>query len=340
MTLLRKDWRKPLKIAAGALTISFTLLAIIIVASTAWRSFSNQSPQELVTPLTQQLSILAPPPLEPEPVTLMFVGDMMFDRNIRSKAEQAGNYNFILEPMAPLFSQADLIIGNLEGPITNNPSRSQGSIPGSTDNYYFTFSPDILSLLKNYPFALNLGNNHITNFGADGIFQTKQFLAQAEIPYFGQIGKDHQSESVVLTVRKMKLALINYNEFIPGGMQKTLSAIETLKPQADLVIVYPHWGAEYVPTANSVITSQAHAFVDAGANMVIGSHPHVIQNSEIYQGVPIYYSLGNFVFDQYFRPEVMEGMVVTAVIDPVTLKINIAEQLVTLDKSGATFPTP
>lgn len=288
-------------------------------------------------------------PLSPEPkpdldqkITLIFVGDMMFDRHIRSNAEKQGNYEFILEPMAAHFAGADLIIGNLEGPITTNKSRSQGSVPGSTDNFYFTFDPAILSLLKKYPFVVNLGNNHITNFGADGIDQTLQFLTDARIPYFGQIGRDNQveAETLITEVGQLSIGLVNYNEFLPGGLEKSLAAIAKIKDQVDLVIVYTHWGAEYVPIANEAISTRAHSFVDAGADLVIGSHPHVIQNSEIYQGVPIYYSLGNFIFDQYFSREVMTGQVVTAVIDPVSLEISTSEQLVSLDKTGVTLPLP
>jgi len=305
------------------------------------RGSQGQTPEVEVAREAEVAPLAAPSP-EPKPdqITLIFVGDMMFDRHIRSNAEKQGNYEFILEPMTAHFADADLIIGNLEGPITTNKSRSQGSIPGSTDNFYFTFDPAIISLLKKYPFVVNLGNNHITNFGADGIDQTLQFLSDAQIPYFGQIGRDNQveAETLITEVGQVKLGLVNYNEFLPGGLGKSLAAIAKIKDQVDLVIVYTHWGAEYVPIANEVISAQARSFVDAGANLVIGSHPHVIQNSEIYQGVPIYYSLGNFIFDQYFSQEVMTGQVVTAVIDPVSLEISTSEQLVSLDKTGITSP--
>lgn len=272
------------------------------------------------------------------PITITFVGDMMFDRHIRTNAEKHGNYNFILEPLKTWLTDNDLVVGNLEGPITSNKSRSQGSVPGSTDNFYFTFDSKVLEVLKNYPFVVNLGNNHITNFGADGITETLDFLEAERVPYFGQIDRKIATESLVLTVKNTKIAFVNYNEFIPGGLENALGAIAELKNQADLVIVYTHWGAEYVPTANAVITSQAHQFVDAGANLVVGTHPHVIQNSEIYKNVPIYYSLGNFIFDQYFSEEVKRGLVLRASINPKTLVISLEERLVKMTLDGVTSP--
>lgn len=339
-------WQPAAHLAFAALCISLAFVAVYVLVPVLWTSAGQNQDQELVSPIkqifpdTQRAAILPDLPTpEPKPVTLMFVGDMMFDRHIRTKARQNGGYSYILEPMAPLFNSADLIIGNLEGPVTTNPSRSEGSVPGSTDNYFFTFDPVILEELKKFPFVVNLGNNHITNFGSDGIDQTLDFLAGAQIPFFGQIGRAATTpESVIIPVRNLKVALINYNEFLPGGMERALADIQKLKPQSDLVVVYPHWGAEYVPVANQVIADQARAFADAGADLVIGSHPHVIQNQETYNGVPIYYSLGNFVFDQYFSPEVMKGLVVTAVIDPDSKEITTQEQFVNIDKSGAVVP--
>lgn len=314
------------------------LLVLILVLLSQWQ---YQKPVGSVSlePSTTRLAPVTPTPTPvPEKIKLIFVGDMMFDRHIRTNAEKQGNYEFILEPVAEMFVGADYIIGNLEGPITTNKSRSQGSVPGSTDNFYFTFDPAILSLLKKYPFIVNLGNNHITNFGADGIDQTLQFLTQDQVPFFGQIGRDKEAETIIMDIGQLKIAFVNYNEFLPGGLEKSLSAISEVDSQVDLVIVYTHWGAEYVPIANEVIVGQARSFVDAGADLVIGSHPHVIQNSEIYEGVPIYYSLGNFIFDQYFSQEVMTGQVVTVLIDQDNLEITTSEQLVRLDKTGVTSP--
>jgi poly-gamma-glutamate synthesis protein (capsule biosynthesis protein) len=345
MPLVHNKWQNHIKNTAELLRIAMVIPLILVgllvivmfyltqVFKPTESASLNFSPTPSSTPTIQVVE-----PSEPEFITLVFVGDMMFDRNIRSKAEQQGNYKFILEPMREIFSEADLIIGNLEGPITSNKSRSQGSVPGSTDNFFFTFDPAILDALREYPFVLNLGNNHITNFGEDGIDQTLSFLNAANLPFFGQIGREPETEYKVLQVGSLQIGLVNYNEFLPGGIQKTLAAIAASEEKADLTIVYTHWGTEYAPVANQVIQSQAYSFVDAGADLVIGSHPHVVQNSEIYQGKKIYYSLGNFVFDQYFSSEVQQGMVVKATIDSTSLEILTSEQMVTLDQSGVTRP--
>jgi len=90
-----------------------------------------------------------------------------------------------------------------------------------------------------------------------------------------------------------------------------LSEIKRIKTEklADLIIVYPHWGTEYLTShPDKRQTDLAHQFIDSGADIIIGSHPHVIQPIEIYKEKPIFYSLGNFVFDQYFSKETMQGL--------------------------------
>jgi poly-gamma-glutamate synthesis protein (capsule biosynthesis protein) len=295
----------------------------------ATTSESSANEELLASPVSQP---------EPESIKLLFGGDMMFDRNIRLKMEAAGT-EFVLAELNELFWQYDSVIANLEGPVTDNSSRSVNSTPGSTDNFFFTFPVEIVPMLKNYNFQIvNIGNNHIHNFGNDGITQTKSNLEAGEIKYFGDSGLETKSDERVLfyPIKDKTLAFVNYNEFVPNGLNKTLADLEFVQNKADLVIVYTHWGAEYQPTANTVIQAQAHSFIDAGADLVIGSHPHVIQQSEVYEGKTIYYSLGNFVFDQYFSPETQTGMLVGVEIMP-DLSMTFEEMLVSTERTGQTI---
>lgn len=284
-----------------------------------------------------------PPQPTPAPaqITLLFVGDMMFDRNIRIKMQrhELGTY-FPLKQLEPYFQQFDYVIGNLEGPVTDKPSRSVGSEPGSTNNFFFTFQPEIAQTLYDQNLRIvNLGNNHILNFGTDGVRQTKEYLSQANVRYFGDTSMEMTSDerTIIVDHDGFKLGFVGYNQFIKDGLTRALEDIAWIKPQVDFVIIYPHWGNEYVPTANKAIVTMAHHLVDQGADLVIGAHPHVIQNVEEYKNVRIYYSLGNFVFDQYFSKEVQEGMMVEVTIDPATKALKFAEKRVQLRPDGSTI---
>jgi len=248
----------------------------------------------------------------PQCATLLFGGDMMFDRNIRLRAQERGNYEFIFENLIPIFSKADAIVANLEGPVTDFPSRSVGSVPGSTNNYFFTFSPNVLTTLSRWPFIVNLGNNHILNFGQDGLAQTYNYLAETAVPYFGYVQPEQETKSFLIKeIGGITFGFVNYNQFVTGGKQQAFADIAEIRPMVEILVMYTHWGNEYVQE-NQVIKDLGYQFVDTGADLIIGSHPHVVQGTEDYKGKRIYYSLGNFVFDQYFETAVKNGLLVEA----------------------------
>jgi len=249
------------------------------------------------------------PKLLPTHATVLVAGDMMFDRSVRVAMDSNGG-DFIFSCIKDTLQSADLVVANLEGPITNNASVSVGSIVDTPENYTFTFAPDTASLLHRHNIKLvNLGNNHILNFGIVGEDATKDYLGAAGVEYFG----DTKDRVVAYKeVGGVKLAFINYNEFAPEGWREsastTLAQIKEARVQGFLPVVYTHWGDEYKTTAPERLQILARQFVDAGAEMVVGSHPHVVEQSEMYKGKYIYYSLGNFIFDQYFLPEVQRGL--------------------------------
>jgi len=267
------------------------------------------------------LSFFSPPPtptLSLSPVKIIFGGDLMFDRNIRLQAEKAGGYDFFFTNLAPLFQEADLVVANLEGPITSFASQSVGTLPGSPKNFIFTFSPTVVKTLKQNNFhLLNLGNNHILNFGPEGLAQTKNYLKTAGLNFFGNTGDDEE-RYFIWQKDNLKIGLVNYNQFVPHGFVAAQEDILKARSQADLVVLYAHWGEEYQERPSQTIKEQAHQLIEAGADLIIGSHPHVIQSVELYQGKKIYYSLGNLLFDQYFSPETQKGLLVVLTIDPKT----------------------
>lgn len=266
---------------------------------------------------------------------IIFGGDMMFDRSVRLAAAEEGD-DFILACLAPVLSGVDLVVANLEGPITGEPSVSAGSLIDTPENYTFTFPLSTAALLKRHGFALvNLGNNHIENFGHGGVLSTVQALRAAGVDYFG----DPIEQRVARTsIDGIDFAFVNFNQFAQSSTRaKTLEQIESARGAGAIVIVYAHWGDEYV-AANQYQKDLARTFIDAGAEIVIGSHPHVVQEHEQYRGKHIYYSLGNLVFDQYWEEAVRSGLMIQVTFSRKGV-VSIQEIPVTLERDRRTCPT-
>lgn len=281
---------------------------------------------------------LSPKAQNNKPIEILFVGDLMFDRYIREVAQKKGN-DYIFSGIKNRFAGNDLVVCNLEGPLTDNKSVSVGTAMDEKNNLIFTFDPGLAKTLADLNIKLvDIGNNHILNFGAAGAEKTKKYLLAAGINYFGDTGAT-EKKYWVQEIEGKKLGFINYNFSVKGSAQAALEDIKLAKQEADLVVVCPHWGTEYKtgdPGPN--VRNLAHQFVDAGADLIIGTHPHVVQTSEIYQGKKIYYSLGNFIFDQYFSKETQKGLAVKVKINPQDLKMDFEEVPLALIKSGQTQP--
>jgi poly-gamma-glutamate synthesis protein (capsule biosynthesis protein) len=265
---------------------------------------------------------------------ILFFGDMMFDRYIRQAENKNGN-GFVFEKIKDLLAGEDLVVGNLEGPITDNVSKSIGTEFGSRENYIFTFNPEIAKTLFQENIKLvNIGNNHILNFGENGAEQTKKYLENAGIKYFGNVG--HNERNIGVEVNEINIGFVNYNQFSQIDVQQTLKSIEETKKRSNLVFVYAHWGVEYERNASQKEKELAHQFVDAGADLVIGTHPHVVQEKEEYKGKMIYYSLGNFIFDQYFNPDATQGLAVEVGVSPKNFQMDFKDIKLTLQNNGQT----
>ncbi len=276
--------------------------------------------------------------VEKKPVKILFVGDMMFDRYIRQATEKhGGDYNYIFSDIKSDLEQYNLVVGNLEGPITNKQSVSVGTAMDEKRNLVFSFDPAVAgALAENNIGLVSLGNNHILNQGEGGLAETKKYLDEAGVRYFGDTGNgdpEFQAEEIGGT----KIGFINYNYSIAGSLERAIGDIGNIRNSVDFVIVCPHWGVEYrtgKPSQN--IQEMGRKFIDAGADLVIGTHPHVVEASETYRGKRIYYSLGNFIFDQYFSPDTMHGLAVAVEINPADGSMNFQEISVVMEKDGKT----
>lgn len=269
-------------------------------------------------------------------IRILFGGDMNFDRYIRTKAQHNG-YDAIFSQIKNVIDEHDCMIANLEGPITEHASVSQYSKIGTSENYRFTFEPVVADVLAAHRVcAVNIGNNHIGNFGREGIDRTKELLDERGIAYIADTGDPQEIRSRIIDMNGVHVGLVNYNAFVEDAYEHTLTDIADVRSDSDIVIVYAHWGVEYQSTARQAERVIAQTCIDAGADLVIGSHPHVIQNSEEYKGKKIYYSLGNFIFDQYFRPETMQGMLVSVTYDADHDIMSFREYAITMESTGIT----
>jgi len=312
-----------LKIFFGVLGLGLIIASVAFVFSL--HDLKTKSDSHKLTSKVQVSPTPLPTPT-PKPVTMIFGGDMMFDRHIRQKAEVAGGYDFILAPLENVLTSVDLVVANLEGPITNNQSISVNSIVGGPRNYTFTFDPAVVKTLARFNLKLvNLGNNHILNFGQDGLVQTLNYLDKGGIDWFGYTGGKLKTQNLEFktqnyveqvgwvdqrTIRGQKFLFVNFNQFINQELEPLTEFIRQKRNQVDWIIVMPHWDNEYQTTPAPITRQKAHRLVEAGADLIVGAHPHVVAETERYQGKRIYYSLGNFVFDQYFEPAVRKGLLV------------------------------
>jgi poly-gamma-glutamate synthesis protein (capsule biosynthesis protein) len=314
--------------------------ALLLVAGAILLYFRQSSPYPSGATRnidTRNKAIVEPDRKDSTPIRVLFGGDMMFDRWIREKSMKRGNA-FVFDGVRDEIRTHDLTVANLEGPITDRPSKSMASVIGSRDNYIFTFDPSWAATLAQEGIGpVSLGNNHILNQDQDGVVQTRKFLDDAGVAYFGDPTSDDRIS--VRRIRGTSIAFVGYDEFAPDGKTHAFNDIARAKSGADFVIVYAHWGSEYLPTRNDV-RSLAHAFVDARCDAVIGSHPHVVQESETYAGKTIYYSLGNLIFDQYQRNDTKHGLLVSMTIDPATKILSFRDIPIELHSDGGTTIRP
>jgi poly-gamma-glutamate synthesis protein (capsule biosynthesis protein) len=214
-------------------------------------------------------------------------------------------------------------------------------------------NPIVASTLGDAGFDIvSFANNHVGDWDRAAFDETLLQLQEAQVKYAGA-GTNYADASTprIVTVRGMKIGFIASTDVGPKWLAATdtksgilLSSdpklpdiVRAAKAQVDVLVVSFHWGNEYSP-ANAHQQALAHAVIDAGADIVVGHHPHVMERVEEYNGKPIFYSLGNFIFDQSFSPHTMHGMVATVSIDPSTKTITHTEQVSPLSRQFVPQP--
>jgi AmmeMemoRadiSam system protein B len=254
-------------------------------------------------------------------INFLAFGDIMLDRNVGAKIAKNG-FSPLLENLAAeenrFFRGSDMVLANLEGAVTDG-----GDHYAPEAGNDFAFSPEIVAELKKYNFNFfNIANNHLTDQGASGLQETRVNLKNIGINFSGcadaEVG---ECTGKVVEINGVKVAMLGFSMVYHNfDLTEAQKIVTEFKKQTDLVIVNIHWGTEYEHEYNTTQSIIAHALADSGADVIIGHHPHVVQGLEIYKNKPIFYSLGNFIFDQYFSADTQTGLSLGLSIDAKTKK--------------------
>jgi len=228
----------------------------------------------------------------------------MLDREVRREIENhTPTYPF--EKIVDFLKGHDIVVANAEGPFAESPTRAVAYAPVPI----FAFKSEYLSTLRDLGFTLlSQANNHAYDQGPEGLTTSVALIRASGLGVFGNYENTNPGPSVV-DVRGQKIAFVGYHQFTYNA-DAFFTAIEQAHKDGAFVIVYPHWGVEYSPDVSDIQRARAHTFIDLGADLVLGSHPHVVEPIEVYNGKAIFYSLGNFIFDQPADEATREGLAV------------------------------
>jgi poly-gamma-glutamate synthesis protein (capsule biosynthesis protein) len=250
-------------------------------------------------------------------VTFVGVGDILLGRSLGARMEKSGNYTQAFRGISPLLTAADITFGNLEGPFCGQP-------PYPAEGMTFRVRPRAIEALTFAGFdVVSVANNHLGDGGNACLRFTLSHLESAGIGAAGAGLTYADAHAPAILVRHgirfafLAFTYADWNDS-PGSTQPVVPGrnpenvrrdVAAALTQADVVIVSLHDGAEYTRRVARETMEFARAAIDAGAVLVLGHHPHVPQRIEMYKHGWIFYSLGNFVFQQYTPPETQHALI-------------------------------
>jgi poly-gamma-glutamate synthesis protein (capsule biosynthesis protein) len=234
--------------------------------------------------------------------TLVFFGDIMLGRGVETLMDTHGeDYPFLRLRKK---SEGELWIANFEAAMAHP------HVKAPPFTFLFSIQEQYTKALFRQGFdVLSLANNHSYDYGGEGFERTKNTLKASGARVFGSSNEVNNDSVVFLDMGGESVALVGIHTVY--GMPETEAVLEVLayaKEKSDMQIVYIHWGIEYELVHENTQEQFAKFLIDNGVDAIVGHHPHVVQDIGMYKGAPIFYSLGNFIFDQYFSSEVMEGL--------------------------------
>lgn len=256
-------------------------------------------------------------------VSFLAVGDIMLSRHVAERIEQNDNPPLPFDQLKDLLASTDFNFGNLESPVSGNDQKKGRGLVFNTATKH-------LSGLASYNFKIvNLANNHALDQGLAGLENTRRVLSEQGILYLG-VGDTKQEawQPKVVTVNGVRIGFLGAsyastndgdgkrNDYVARieDLTDLKDALTKLRSESDFMVVTMHAGIEYKRYPDFSQITFARAAVDYGADLVIGQHPHWIQTMEQYQGKYIFYSLGNFVFDQGGHEDTREGLTLRVVL--------------------------
>lgn len=247
--------------------------------------------------------------LEKKPVSIVFTGDVLLSNYVLNNYEAEGIDGVLDSNMQKTLQEADITIINQEFPFSTRGTQAPDK------QFTFRVNPSYVKILQEMGVDMvTLANNHVLDYGVDAMLDTMDTLDEAEILHAGAGDAERAKELQIIETKGKKIGMLAASRVIPvaswnidvsePGLFCTydptalVEEIKKAKDACDYLIVYVHWGVERSTYPEEYQKNMAHMYIDAGADAVIGSHPHVLQGIEFYENKPIFYSLGNFIFNQ------------------------------------------
>lgn len=239
---------------------------------------------------------------------IIFGGDVMLGRTVMTASLEKNNPDYALANIAGFLRQADIAFVNFENPLLRNCHANK-----DLSNMTFCTSPELAkSLVDAGVDIVTLANNHTKDYGDEGFMETITELNGLGVESTGY-------ENLVVKVEgEVKFGFAGLDFVTKYDTEEDYEMISRFSKRVDVLIVGVHWGSEYASEPNFYQKRQAMRLVSAGADTIVGHHPHVVQPKEVIEGVPVYFSLGNLIFDQMWE-ETRRGLLVRQVYDGNTL---------------------
>lgn len=239
-------------------------------------------------------------------IRILFVGDILLSRNV--KEEIQSRKTFPWDNLSSLFRSADLVVGNLEGAV----GKYQDQLSTKMESPVFSIDSSDIPMLKEAGFKIiTIENNHSVDLGSNGKAKSIEVLRKNNL---NPVCFDNSPQ--FFTVKDVVISVVTLNDVIARDSSKNeIPSIEVeqklrlAKNLSNIVIVSIHWGSELLDWPNKRQREIAHWLISKGADIIIGSHPHVVQKPEMVDGKPVFFSLGNHLFDQKY-PSSKEGLIV------------------------------
>lgn len=291
LALTKQEKKKGFRHAIIAVILCIVLIAVIRIA---------EPPAESSTDTVSSESVFS----------AAMVGDMMMGRHVEEVASRNG-YESLFQYTGDLFKQVDYMTGNFENPIKDE----EDNLPEADKIIHLSAQSAAIQALEEYNFStVTLANNHMLDYGHEGLANTLDAFENSSITAVGA-GRNAEETSTYsmdeyngLNVATLGVNDITYSAMEQPGLaspgvltsdpEQFIPAIQNAQEEADLVVVHLHAGQEYDSSPTTRQQELAKAIADAGADIVVGHHPHVLQSVDVYNDTLIMYSMGNFIFDQ------------------------------------------